>query len=350
MSSAHAVTASDRRTSVRLADGREIIYFDDVPGLDRSTPDRRDLPPYAPAAELRYDALQGEEVLVAAHRQNRTYQPAPGECPLCPSRDGHLSEIPAPDYHVVSFENRFPSLGGPAGGRCEVLCFTSDHDGSFATLPPERLATVGRAWADRTTELGERPDVEYVFLFENRGAAIGATLPHPHGQIYAFPYVPPVPRRMLAAAERFREEHGRCLMCDVVAREAAGPRVVAETDRFLAYVPEAARWPYEVYVAPRFCVPDLPALGAATRDELMGLYADVLRRFDALYEHATPYMACWYQAPARSSRRLAHLCARVYTPQRTADKLKFLATAETGGGAYINDVLPETAAARLREL
>ena len=179
--------------------------------------------------------------------------------------------------------------------------------------------------------------MEYVFLFENRGAAIGATLPHPHGQIYAFPYVPPTPRRMLAAAGRFREAHGRCLMCDVVAREAAGPRVVAETDGFLAYVPEAARWPYEVYVAPRSCVPDLPALDAAQRDELMGLYADVLRRFDALYEQPTPYMACWYQAPARTTRDAAHLCARVYTPQRTADKLKFLATSETGAGAYIND-------------
>jgi UDPglucose--hexose-1-phosphate uridylyltransferase len=347
---AHAVTASAARTPVRLADGRELIYFDDAPGLDRSALDLRELPPYAPAAELTYDVLHDEEVLVAAHRQNRTYQPAPGECPLCGSHGGHLSEIPAADYHVVSFENRFPSLGGPAGGRCEVLCFTSHHDGSFATLPPERLATVGRAWADRTAELGKRPDVEYVFLFENRGAAIGATLPHPHGQIYAFPYVPPTPRRMLAAAGRFREAHGRCLMCDVVAREAAGPRVVAETDGFLAYVPEAARWPYEVYVAPRSCVPDLPALDAAQRDELMGLYADVLRRFDALYEQPTPYMACWYQAPARTTRDAAHLCARVYTPQRTADKLKFLATSETGAGAYINDVPPDTAAARLRAL
>jgi UDPglucose--hexose-1-phosphate uridylyltransferase len=348
--SAHAVTASTARTSARLADGREIIYFDDAPGLDRSTLDLRDLPPYAPAAELTYDVLHDEEVLVAAHRQNRTYQPAPGACPLCASRGDHLSEIPAADYHVVAFENRFPSLGGPAGGRCEVLCFTGHHDGSFAALPPERLATVGRACADRTAELGKRSDVEYVFLFENRGAAIGATLPHPHGQIYAFPYVPPIPRRMLAAAERFREAHGRCLMCDVVAREATGPRVVAETDGFLAYVPEAARWPYEVYVAPRFCVPDLPALEAARRDELMRLYADVLRRFDALYEHPTPYMACWYQAPARTARDAAHLCARVYTPQRAADKLKFLATSETGGGAYINDVLPDAAAARLREL
>ena len=348
--SAHAVTASAARTSVRLADGREIIYFDDVPGLDRSALDLRDLPPYAPAAALTYDVLHGEEVLVAAHRQNRIYHPAPGECPLCASRGDHLSEIPAAGYHVVSFENRFPSLGGPAGGRCEVLCFTSHHDGSFAALPPERLATVGRAWADRTAELGKRPDVEYVFLFENRGAAIGATLPHPHGQIYAFPYVPPIPRRMLATAERFREAHGGCLMCDVVAREAAGPRVVAETDGFLAYVPEAARWPYEVYVAPRFCVPDLPALDPTRRDELMRLYADVLRRFDALYEHPAPYMACWYQAPARTTRDAAHLCARVYTPQRTADKLKFLATSETGGGAYINDVLPDAAATRLREL
>jgi UDPglucose--hexose-1-phosphate uridylyltransferase len=347
---APALTTSTDRTSVRLADGREIIYFDDVPGLDRTAADRRALPAYAPAAELRYDVLHDEEVLIAAHRQNRTYQPAPGQCPLCPSSGDRLGEIPADDYHVVSFENRFPSLGGPAGGRCEVVSFTSDHDASFAALPPERLATVGRAWADRTAVLGRLPGVEYVLLFENRGAEIGATLPHPHGQIYAFPYIPPIPRRMLSAAARFRARHGHCLMCDVIARETGGPRVVTETPGFIAYVPEAARWPYEVYIAPRFCVPGLPALDTDRRDELMRLYADVLRRFDALYERRTPYMACWYQSPAHSSGEPSHLCARVYTPQRAADRLKFLATSETGGGAYINDVLPEVAAARLRDL
>ena len=335
-----AVTAASSRTSVRLADGRELIYFDDVPGLDRTAPDTRELPPYAPGAELRYDRLHGEEILIAAHRQTRTFQPAAGQCPLCPSTPAHASEIPAADYHVVSFENRFPSLGGPAGGRCEVVSFTSDHDGTFATLPRERLATVGRAWADRTAELSAMPGVEYVFLFENRGAEIGATLPHPHGQIYAFPYVPTVPRRMLEAVLAYREG---CLMCDILDREAAGPRVVAETADFLAYVPEAARWPYEVYISPRTCVSGLPGLDEARRDELMVLYADILRRFDALYGRRTPYMACWYQA-------MPHMSARIYTPQRTADKLKYLATSETGAGAYINDVLPEAAAARLRDL
>jgi len=334
------VSAAACRTSVRLADGREIIYFDDVPGLDRSAPDRRELPPYAPGAELRYDELLGEEILIAAHRQNRTYRPAPGQCPLCPSRPGRLSEVPADDYHVVSFENRFPSLGGPAGGRCEVVGFSGDHDTTFADLPAERLATIGRAWLDRTLELSARDDVEYVFIFENRGAEIGATLPHPHGQIYAFPYIPPVVRKMLAS---FNGRNDGCLMCGIVAREAGGPRIVSETERFLAYVPQAARWPYEVYVTPRTCVTSLPALPEQDRDELMGLYADVLRRFDALYEKRTPYMACWYQA-------LPHMCARIYTPQRTADKLKFLATSETGAGAYLNDVIPESAAARLRDL
>ncbi len=335
-----ALTAASARTSVRLADGRELVYFDDVPGLDRSAADQRDLPPYAPGAELRFDRLQGEEILIAAHRQTRTFQPAAGQCPLCPSTAGHASEIPSSDYHVVSFENRFPSLGGPAGGRCEVVSFTSDHDGTFAGLSPSRLATVGRAWADRTASLSALPDVEYVFLFENRGPEIGATLPHPHGQIYAFPYVPTVPRRMLAAFAAYTDG---CLMCDILAAEAAGPRVVASTANFLAYVPEAARWPYEVYLAPRTCVTGLPELDEARRDEMMTLYADVLRRFDALYGRRTPYMACWYQA-------MPHMTARVYTPQRTADKLKFLATSETGAGAYINDVLPEAAAARLRDL
>jgi UDPglucose--hexose-1-phosphate uridylyltransferase len=326
------------RTSTRLADGREIIYFDDVL-VDRSAVDIRELEPFAPAAELRHDLLHDEPVLIAAHRQNRTFQPAPGACPLCPGE-----EIPGDGYHVVSFENRFPSLGGPAGGRCEVVCFTDDHDGSFGALSRQRLSTVGAAWADRTAELGKLPGVEYVAVFENRGAEIGATLSHPHGQIYAFPYVPPTVARVRESAARFGEG---CVVCHLAA--TAGPRLVAETGHFLAFVPEAARWPYEAYVTPRTCVPDLAALAPERRDELIGLYANVLRRFDLLFGDPVPYMAVWYQTPVRGEG-LSHLYARIYTPRRTADKLKFLASSETGFGAFINDVLPERSAALLKEV
>ncbi|MQY07669.1 galactose-1-phosphate uridylyltransferase [Actinomadura macrotermitis] len=351
----HAAAAARRgpgpaRTAVQLADGRELLYFDDVPGLDRSAPDQRVLPPHAPRSEVRYDPVQGEWVVVAAHRQDRTHLPAPGECPLCPSAPGRQTEIPASGYHVVAFENRFPTLGGPpAGGRCEVVCFTDDHESSFSRLTDRRLETVARAWTDRTVELSRLPGVEYVFVFENRGPEIGATLQHPHGQIYAFPYLPARVARALDMARAYRAEHRSCLFCSVVAAEEAAERVVARTDGFVAFVPEAARWPYEVHIYPRRHVGGLPELEPAEQAELMSLYRDVLARFDRLFDAPAPYMAHFQQAPAGPDAGLAHLSARIFTSRRAPGKLKYLAASESGAGAFINDVLPEQAARRLRE-
>ncbi|MEO3829372.1 galactose-1-phosphate uridylyltransferase [Actinomadura sp. B10D3] len=337
------------RTSVRLADDRELIYFDDEPGHDRTAPDLRPLPPLQPRSELRLDPVMGEWVVMAAHRQDRTHLPAQSECPLCPSTEGRRSEIPAADYHVVTFENRFPSLGGPpAGGRCEVVCFTSDHDSSFSLLPDRRLDTVARAWTDRTAELNRLPGTEYVFVFENRGVEIGTTLHHPHGQIYAYPFVPAAPARALEMARRHRADQGSCLFCSIVAAERAGERVVARSDRFVAFVPEAARWPYEVHIYPYGHVGGLPDLDSGERSELMALYRDVLRRFDRLFDAPAPYIAHFQQAPARVDAGLAHLSVRVFTPRRAEGKLKYLAASESGAGAFINDVLPEEAARRLR--
>ncbi|GAA1867188.1 galactose-1-phosphate uridylyltransferase [Actinomadura bangladeshensis] len=340
---------SPLRTPVLLADSRELIYFDDEPGHDRSAPDLRPLPAHKPRSELRLDPVTGEWVVMAAHRQDRTHLPAQSECPLCPSAGGRHSEIPAADYHVVTFENRFPSLGGaPAGGRCEVVCFTSDHDASFSVLPDRRLETVARAWTDRTAELSRRPDTEYVFVFENRGVEIGTTLHHPHGQIYAYPFVPASAARALETARRHRAERGSCLFCGIVAAERAAERVVARSDRFVAFVPEAARWPYEVHVYPYRHVTGLPGLDAGERLELMVLYRDVLRRFDRLFDAPAPYVAHLQQAPVGEDADLAHLSIRVFTPRRAEGKLKYLAASETGAGAFINDVLPEEAARRLR--
>ncbi|WP_106400466.1 galactose-1-phosphate uridylyltransferase [Actinocorallia populi] len=332
----------------RLSDGREITYFDDVPGRDRDAVDGRKLEPFAPEAEVRLDPLTRQPVLVAARRQVRTISSGTADCPLCPTRPGRRTEIPAGDYHVAVFENRFPSLGGKVGGRCEVVCFSSDHEGDMAKLPAERLATIGRAWAHRTAALSALPEVEQVFVFENRGAEIGATLAHPHGQIYAYPYLPPVQAAVLESARLHRAARGGCLLCAIVDREAAGPRVVAESEGFVAYVPEAARWPYEVHLAPRACVGDLAAFTENERAELMGLYADVLRRFDRLFTGPTPYMAAWHQAPVRHRADLDHLYAQIFTTRRAADRYKFLASSESAAGAFINDVLPETAAERLR--
>jgi len=338
-------TGGATRTVVRLSDGRELIYFDDEPGRDRAEPDRRGLAPVArPPSQLRHDPLTDEWVVIAAHRQGRTHLPAVADCPLCPSRDGHLTEIPA-DYDVAVFENRFPALGLPEQGRCEVVCFTADHDASFSTLTPRRVGTVLAAWTDRTAALGRSPAVASVFVFENRGEEIGVTLGHPHGQIYAYPFVPP----SLATMTRVARRRGRCLHCEAVAAEtAAGTRLVASTDSWAAFVPYAARWPFEVSIHPRRHVPDLPALDERERAEFPELYLDVLRRFDRVLGVRMPYIAAWEQAPVRAGRRWAHLRLRVFSNRRARDKLKYLAGSESAMGVYINDIEPERAAALLR--
>jgi UDPglucose--hexose-1-phosphate uridylyltransferase len=357
---------------VRLADGRELIYFDDAeratPPTGRDAPDRRDLPPPPAPSELRYDPLLDEWVAIAAHRQTRTFLPPSDECPLCPSTSERSTEIPAADYDVAVFENRFPSFSGPdapeltgptpftptrpGAGRCEVVCFTADHDASFAALPPARVRTVIDAMAERTAALSALPEVAQVFCFENRGVEIGVTLHHPHGQIYAVPFVTPRTRAMLAAARRHAERTGgRNLYADVLAAErAAKERVVAGNEHWTAYVPAAARWPFEVHVAPHRPLPDLAALSAAERDALAPVYLEVLRRFDGLFDRPMPYIAAWHQAPVRADRELGYLHLQVFSIRRAADKLKYLAGSESGMGVFINDIRPERAAELLRNV
>jgi UDPglucose--hexose-1-phosphate uridylyltransferase len=352
-------TQSIWKSSAALADGREIIYFDEAPGSGRAqVPDSRPLGPRTPGPALplgrpewgiRWDALAGEWVVIAAARQDRTFLPPADQCPLDPSRPGHPTEIPASSYDVAVFENRFPSLAEPLG-RCEVVCFTADHDSSFAGLSPRRVRTVLEAWIDRTLALSALPGTRQVYCFENRGEEIGVTLHHPHGQIYAFPFVAPRLARMVAQAASYAGDGN--LFDDLVASEVAfGARVVTRNSHWVAFVPEAARWPYEVRIFPVERVPDLPALGTEARAAFGPLYLDVLRRFDALFDRPAPYIAAWHQAPVGDSaardRFAAHL--QVLSVRRAAGKLKYLAGTESGMGVWINDIVPEEAAQRLRE-
>ncbi|MGW6739799.1 galactose-1-phosphate uridylyltransferase [Streptomyces sp. NPDC055025] len=343
-----------KRTVTRLADGRELIYYDSRDDAVRDAVDRRPLGPVATASEIRHDPLLGDSVAIASHRQARTYHPPADECPLCPSRDGRLSEIPDSDYEVAVFENRFPSLAGDSG-RCEVVCFTADHDASFADLSEERTALVLDAWTDRTAELAALPQVEQVFAFENRGVEIGVTLGHPHGQIYAYPFVTPRSTLMLRSAREHRAATGRNLFDDLVGRERTeGARVVLTGEHWVAFVPYAAHWPYEVHLYPTRRVPDLRALDDAARTEFPQVYLELLRRFDRIFgesEPPTPYIAAWHQAPFRAAGRddfALHL--ELFTVRRTSGKLKFLAGSESGMSVFINDVPPEAAAERLREV
>lgn len=352
------------RSSATLSDGRRLLYFDTAPdtGRDRWI-DERGLGAASNASQIRWDALREEWVGIASHRQSRTFLPPADECPLCPSEDGRRTEIPAPSYDVVVFENRFPSftttatgaavdaapfLARPAIGSCEVVCFTSDHDTSFSQLPTERARMVVEAWADRVAELSARDGVEHVYPFENRGVEIGVTLAHPHGQIYAYPFVPPLVARIADAGRRHRERTGDCLGCSLLqSEERDGVRIVVAGEHWLAYVPFAARWPFEVHIAARRHVPDLAATTPAERADLASTYVDVLRRFDALFETPTPYIAAWVQAPVHSGRDDVHLHAQIFTVRRAPGKLKYLAGSESGMAVWVNDVAPEDAAARL---
>jgi UDPglucose--hexose-1-phosphate uridylyltransferase len=356
-----------KRVSARLADGREIIYFDESDDAERVLVDSRDLSPTTTRSQIRHDPLLDEWVAVASHRQGRTFLPPADECPLCPSTPERHTEVPSPSYDVVVFENRFPSFATDVGpvpphvddplfarrpgqGRCEVVLFTSDHRSSFSRLTPQRARTVIDAWADRTTALGCLEQVEQVFCFENRGEEIGVTLHHPHGQIYGYPFVTPRTRLQLDNARAHRKRTGGNLFADVLAAEVrAGTRVVTRTEHWTAFVPAAARWPFEVHLYPHRHVPDLPALRDDERDDLARAYLDLLRRFDALFDAPMPYIASWQQAPARIDRDLAYLHLELFSVRRAPGKLKYLAGSESAMGVFINDVLPEQAAQMLRE-
>lgn len=360
-----------------LADGRELFYYDDPDtalGPERAV-DARTLAPRGETAAMRLDALTGDWITVAEGRQNRVMMPDAAADPLAPQTPENPSEVPS-RYDVAVFENRSPAFGpalaaatdgAPAAvdppqglgdlaapglgrirtavGRCEVVCFSPEHTGSFGTQSVTRARTVIEAWADRTAALSRLPGVEQVFPFENRGEAVGVTLPHPHGQIYAYPYVTPRTNRVLDGIDRADPD----LFARILAFEQASERVVLRGEHWTAFVPFAARWPLEVHLMPHRHVPDLAETTAAERDELAPLYLRLLRGIDELYETPTPYIAAWHQAPVRVGRDAVRLHLQLTSPRRAADKLKFLAGSEAAMWAWATEVAPEQGAACLRE-
>lgn len=356
-----------RQTSDLLADGREIVYFDDpgTPARERRA-DSRALDPRPQTPTMRFDALSAEWVTVATARQGRVHLPPAEFDPLAPQSPTNPSEIPD-DYDVAVFENRSPSFGPgtaadelpalaveapialgaarPAIGRCEVVCFSPDHAGSFGTQSTLRARTVVEAWAERTRALSAVPGIAQVFPFENRGVEIGVTLHHPHGQIYGYPYVPQRIRRICQSVEAY----GQGLFADLLDSEATGPRVLIAGEHFTAFVPFAARWPVEVQLMAHRQVPDLAETTDAERDELAVLTLRIARGLDALYDAPLPYIAGWLQAPVGRHRDDVRLTWQVTSPRRAADKLKFLAGSEAAMGAWVADIGPEDGAARLRD-
>jgi len=318
--------------------------------------------------ERRCDPVTGEWRMFATRRQDRTFLPAADACPLCPTRaGGPPTEIPLPAFDVVVFENRFPALVreppapdvadsdlypvAPSVGANEVIVYSDDHHLGLADMDVSRIARIIDVWADRYAELGRRVDVAYVFVFENRGVAVGVTLHHPHGQIYAYPEIPPRARLELQVATAHMQSSGTCVYCDVVARERSdGIRVVAHNASFLAFVPFAARFPYEVHVASLRHAASLLDLTDPERLAMADVLQQVIRAYDGLFGFPLPYVMSMHQAPTDDGehQHVSHLHIEFTPLHRTADKLKYLAGSELGAGAFINDTAPEEVAARLR--
>jgi UDPglucose--hexose-1-phosphate uridylyltransferase len=320
--------------------------------------------------QLRWDPTLREWVAYATHRQDRTFLPPAEYCPLDPTKPGGFpTEVPRESYDIVVFENRWPSFApdspqpeeegspltptAPGRGICEVVLYSEDHYATLAGMSGGRIRNLIEVWADRYTELGSVDFVDYVFIFENKGEAIGVTLHHPHGQIYAYPFIPPRPKKELEAATEYRSENEhRCLHCDLLSKEHEdGRRLVAKGEHFTAFIPFYAHFPYEAHVYTRRCAPSIADLGAEERRDLACVLKRLLVGYDRLFGFSLPYMMVMHQAPTDGAdyEGVAHFHIEFYPPNRTADKLKYLAGSETGAGAYVMDALPEQTAERLRE-
>jgi UDPglucose--hexose-1-phosphate uridylyltransferase len=319
--------------------------------------------PHAPNPHLRWHPLRGEWVAYAGHRQHRTFLPPPEYNPLAASCDAtHPTEVPDGPWEVAVFENLFPTLSrtahdppvlsvpsAPAGGVCEVVVFTQDPHASLSTLPLWNIELLVDVWADRYEELGGRPDVAYVFPFENRGVEVGVTLHHPHGQIYAYPFVPPVPARELEQQRTHLATHGRGLVEEMVAREVAeGTRMIYAGSTVAAFMPICARYSYEVWVAPRRAAPSFASLTREERRDFARALKTVVMKFDGLWQRPFPYILAMHQAPTDGQPHPeAHLHVEFYPAYRMRDRLKYLAGSEIGAGVFTADTVPED---KVREL
>lgn len=352
------------RHTLRHADGRCLHVYGELRGR---------LPESAgtvatPALHRRRDPFTDSWVAVSPGRNQRPQTRLAADtrrsgCPLCPGGP----EVPF-SYDAAVFDNRFPSFmpqpppvavaaGGdgledvaPSVGRCEVVLYTEEHCGSLASLEPAQVARIVAVWRDRSQALWADPRHAFVLIFENRGEAVGATLSHPHGQIYAFDHLPPSVHRRVAALRVHRDRDRACLSCRVVRTEAAsGRRRVADNDSFLVSVPFAPRWPYEVHVrALRHGARRLADLDAGEQRDLAAALRDVVLRYDQLYGVELPYMMVAQEAPAEQPDW--HLSFEFFPPHRGPDKLKVRASVETATGLFVNDTVPETSAAELRAL
>ncbi|MBD1909816.1 MULTISPECIES: galactose-1-phosphate uridylyltransferase [unclassified Leptolyngbya] len=345
-------------------DGRTLTLYSRFPiaeGIIAPSPSDE---PVRANPHLRWHPLRAEWVAYASHRQGRTFMPPPEYNPLAPTRDPQFpTELPQGKYDIAVFDNRFPSLIPsaadaphaivdtlPANGACEVVVFTQDPQASLSSLPLDHVELLFQVWGDRTRAISQHSQIQYVLPFENKGVEVGVTLHHPHGQIYAYPFVPPVPAKMDVNQREYYQQHQRGLLQDLIQSEIQdNQRIVYRDEWAIAFVPVCARYPYEVWVAPIQPTATFSDLTAEQRAGLARALKTVTLKYDGLWNRPFPYLMAWFQAPVNGEARPDwHLHAEFYPPYRTADRLKYLAGTELAAGMFANDALPEEKAKELQ--
>ena len=342
------------------ADGRQLFIYGTQP---HTLPWQKALPPlpFQPNPHLRWHPFRQEWVGYAAHRQDRTFKPPEAYCPFCPTRkDSFPTEIPFDDFEVAVFENRFPAFHlqaqsepelvspelliprAPAIGQCEVIVYSAGHHHSLGSLPQAHRELIVRVWTDRYRDLRALESIQYVMPFENRGEAVGVTLHHPHGQIYAFSYIPPVIEKMRQAfrekpvLQELRQTMGE--QYDIFADEAV-----------VAFVPPFQRYPYEVWLTTRAFHPGPWTFSDPETRSLASALGRLISLYDRLFDQPFPYIMLLYAAPKGEEQHF-QFHVQFLPFLRTADKLKYVAGCETGAGTFLSDMTPEETAARLRNI
>jgi UDPglucose--hexose-1-phosphate uridylyltransferase len=336
------------------ADGRDLFLYGYTP--HSGAPLNQMQGDVAKGGELRWHPLRQEWNIYAPHRQNRTFKPSAADDPLAPTqRGGPATEIPFEDFELAIFENKFTSLHAEAPlvenlsglkraqalGHCDVIVYTPEPTGSLYTIGQEKRRLLLSAWIDRYDDLKSR-GLAFILPFESRGEAVGVTLHHPHGQIYAFDHIPPTQRKM---ADAFSQ--GFDLAKNMT--EFGNDYTVTKAEGFKVICPPYARFPYESWIVPTRRRAGPWAFNAAEQESFAFLLGDMTRRYDALFDEPMPYMLSLQAAP-KGHEEHWHFTAQLYPLHRAKSRVKYLASVEQSTGAFTVDVMPEMAAETLRAL
>ncbi len=310
--------------------------------------------------ELRYNPITDEWIIVSSETQKRPVLPDKEACPLCPG----VLEMKH-DYDLTAFDNRYPALkldpppiienmnnifkNAPSFGKCEVIMYTSDHYTALPRMPINQIEKLIYVWEDRTRDLMKYDKIKYIFPFENRGKEVGASQIHPHGQLYAFPFIPKRIQAMIDAKDRYKSANGKCVICDIINFESKTQDVIYENETFIAIVPYFARFPYEVHIYSKRHLSLFTQMSTREKFDLAVTLKVVTSKYDSIFDHEFPYMMEIFQSPVNPIMDDFHFHIEFNPPKRDKINVKWMASVETGTWTFINPLTPLDAASALRK-